>query len=68
MAVDPDFLKHAKDLFADLGPISVGRMFGGAGLYVDDAMFAMIAGDAIYMKADTELAALYADAGSQPFS
>ncbi len=68
MAADPDFLEHAKDLFADLGPIRVGRLFGGSALYLDDAMFAMIQNATIFMKADAELAKEYIAAGSTPFS
>ena len=68
MAADPEFLEHAKDLFAGLGPLRVGTMFGGNALYIEDAMFAMIIGDAIFMKADKSLAADYSDAGSEPFS
>lgn len=67
MATDPEFLNHALDLFAGLGLIRTGRMFGGTSLYIDDAMFAVIFGDALYMKADKALAADYAEAGSQPF-
>ena len=67
MAVAPEFLEYVKDLFGGLGPIRDGRMFGGAALYVDDAMFAMIINDVIYMKADEELAADYASSGSAPF-
>lgn len=68
MAADPEFLEHAKDLFAGLGPIRIGNMFGGSALYVDDAMFAMIIGDAIFMKADKPLAEAYSKAGSEPFT
>ena len=67
MATDPDFLIHARDLFSDLGPVSTGRLFGGTSLYLDGAMFAVIFGDALYMKADKPLAAEFADAGSIPF-
>lgn len=67
MAVDPEFLQYAKELFGGLGPIRTGRMFSGAGLYIDDAMFAMIIGDVIYMKSDAELSVLYRQDGSQPF-
>ena len=67
MAVDPEFLEYVKDLFGGLGPIRNGRMFGGAALYVDDAMFAMIINDVIYMKADKDLAEDYANSGSVPF-
>ncbi len=67
MATDPEFLNHALDLFSDLGPVRTGRMFGGTSLYIDDAMFAVIFGDALYMKADKPLAADYAEAGATPF-
>ena len=54
MAVVPEFLEHLRDLFADLGPLSVRRMFSGAALYVgQDMMIAMIsASGTIYMKSD----------------
>lgn len=68
MATDPGFLDHAIDLFSGLGPIRTGGMFGGSALYVDDAMFAMIISDQIFMKADKPLADEYSKAGSQPFS
>lgn len=67
MATDPEFLNHVLDLFSDLGPVRTGRMFGGTSLYIDDAMFAVIFGDALFMKADKPLAADYAEAGSAPF-
>lgn len=67
MATDPGFLDHVKDLFTDLGPLRTGRMFGGTALYIDDAMFAVIFGDALYMKSDPDLSERYADAGSEPF-
>ncbi len=68
MATDPGFLSNVTDLFARLGPVRTGRMFGGTSLYLDDAMFAVIFGDAVFMKADRDLAKLYLDAGSHPFS
>lgn len=67
MATDPEFLNHVLDLFSDLGPVRTGRMFGGTSLYIDDAMFAVIFGDALFMKADKPLAVDYAEAGSAPF-
>jgi len=67
MATDPGFLNHVTDLFADLGPVRTGRMFGGTSLYIDDAMFAVIFGDALFMKSDASLTRTYLAAGSQPF-
>jgi len=68
MAVDPDFLNHVIDLFSGHGPIRKGRLFGGTSLYVEDAMFAFISGDIVYMKADDALRLRYQEAGSEPFS
>ena len=67
MAGDPGFVDHVGDLFADLGPVRRGRLFGGTSLYIGDAMFAVIFGDQLYMKADAALTRLYKDAGSKPF-
>jgi len=49
--VQPDDIR---DLFRAFGPVSVRRMFGGAGIYADGTMFALIAGGLIYLKADEE--------------
>jgi len=67
MPTDPGFLRHILDLFAELGPLHTGRMFGGTSIYQDDAMFAVIFGDAIYMKSDPDLGVAYTDAGATPF-
>ena len=68
MAASPDFVSFACDLFADLGPVRSRRMFGGAGLFLGDAMFALIADDTLYMKTDDALARAYAAEGSDPFT
>lgn len=68
MALSPEFSEHLHDLFGRLGPIRTRRMFGGAGVYLGEAMFALVVDDTLYMKADPELARAYAAAGSEPFS
>ena len=70
MAVDPDFAQHVSDLFAGMGPMRTGRMFGGLALFVeDDVMFAMISGaDRVWMKSDASTHAQFVAAGSEPFS
>ena len=68
MAVSAEFSEHLRDLFGALGPFRIRRMFGGAGLFLDDAMFALVADETIYMKTDDALAKAYADAGSEPFT
>ena len=67
MAVSPEFAEHVRDLFVDLGPLTIRRMFGGAGLFIDDAMFGLVADETIFMKTDDELARAYKAAGSEPF-
>jgi len=68
MAADPEFLSHITDLFSGFGPIRIGRLFGGTSLYVDDAMFAVVFGDTVFMKSDTSTRARFDDAGSVAFS
>lgn len=41
-----------RELFSAFGPVEVRRMFGGAGIYADGAMFALVSDGAIYLKAD----------------
>jgi DNA transformation protein len=47
-----EFAEFLKDQFADFGPISIRNMFGGAGIYRDGLMFALIADEVVYFKAD----------------
>jgi len=46
--MDAEFIR---DLFASFRPVTVRRMFGGAGIYADDVMFGLIAYEVIYLKA-----------------
>jgi DNA transformation protein and related proteins len=41
-----------RELFAVFGPVTVRRMFGGAGIYAGGTMFALVARGVIYLKAD----------------
>jgi DNA transformation protein and related proteins len=42
------------ELFREFGPVSVRRMFGGRGVFVDGRMIALVARDLIHLKADAE--------------
>ncbi len=42
-------------------------MFGGAGVYRDGVMFALVAGNEVFLKADDTTSARFRDAGSRPF-
>ena len=65
MAISDELREHVRDLFAGVGSVSVRRMFGGAGVYLDDACFALVVDGAILMRADAALARDYAEAGSE---
>lgn len=66
MAVSPEFREYLKDLFSGLGPIQIRRMFGGAGVYLGDACFALVVhDDAIMMRGDADLGPEYEAAGSE---
>ncbi len=68
MASDPEFCTHALDLLAPLGPVAARKMFGGHGIFLDGVMFALIADDTLYIKADSTTLDDFAAAGSRPFS
>ena len=61
---DPDRLK---ELLAAFGPVSVRRMFGGAGIFADGIMFALVAADELYFKADAATIPAYQAEGETPF-
>ena len=51
-----------------VGPVEARSMFGGFGLYLDGLMFALIAFDRLYFKADEGNRQAFIDAGAAPFS
>ena len=57
-----------KELFAEFGPVSVRRMFGGAGIFVDGLMIGLVSRDVIYLKADVETIPAFEQHGLAPFS
>ena len=63
--MDADFIR---DLFREFGAVQIRRMFGGAGLWADDVMFALITRDVIYLKADDDSIAAFEAEACAPFS
>ena len=63
--MDPEFVR---DLFAPFGPITIRRMFSGAGLFRDRLMFGLIVREAIYLKADETTAPDFTREGCGPFT
>ena len=63
--MDAEFIR---DLFAQFGPVTVRRMFSGAGIFRDGMMFGLIVRDELFLKVgETNLAAFEA-AGEAAFS
>lgn len=59
------FHDFVRELFAGLGRVRINRMFGGAGVYAGDVMFALLADETIYLKADDSLKAALIEGGAE---
>lgn len=62
--MDPEFIR---ELFAQFRPVTVKRMFGGAGLYSEGVMFGLVFDGAIYLKVDETSIPEFEHENSQPF-
>ena len=62
--VDVEFIH---DLFQPFGPVTVRRMFGGAGLFADGVMFGLLSGGQIYLKADATTVTRFEREQCEPF-
>lgn len=67
MAVSDAYIRYAVDQLACFGPVMPRRMFGGAGVYHNGTMFALIAGDVLYFRVDDANRHDYEAMGSKPF-
>ena len=63
--LDPDTIQ---ELFSAFGPVSVRRMFGGAGVFADGLMIAIVDDGVIYLKATPEGTAAFERERCGPFS
>jgi DNA transformation protein and related proteins len=57
-----------QELFAEFGPVSIRRMFGGMGVFADGLMIALVSRGVIYLKADAETIPAFEQEGQAPFS
>jgi DNA transformation protein len=64
-AGDPD---HIAELFSGFGPVSVRRMFGGAGIFADGLMIGLVVDGVIFLKADESTIPRFEREGLGPFS
>ncbi|MCC7046347.1 MAG: TfoX/Sxy family protein [Alphaproteobacteria bacterium] len=68
MTASREFCAHVTDLLSGFGPVAIRRMFGGAGVYREGVMFALVAYDTLYLKVDDTTRADYESAGMGPFT
>jgi DNA transformation protein len=55
------------DQLAELGEVTMRKMFGGVGLYRDAVFFGIVARDELYLKVDDSTRGAYEAAGALPF-
>lgn len=68
MAASKEFRAFVADQLAGLGPVTVRSMFGGAGIFLDGLMFALIADDVLYFKVDERTRARFEAEGLGAFA
>ncbi len=57
-----------RELFAAFGAVTVRRMFGGAGIYAEETMFALVHDGVIYLKVDGHSAPAFEREDLAPFT
>jgi len=68
VSTSAEYLDFIKDQMADFGPVSVRRMFGGAGIYRDGVIFALVVGEDLFLKADDRTRGDFEAEGLGPFT
>ncbi|HEY8025990.1 MAG TPA: TfoX/Sxy family protein [Burkholderiaceae bacterium] len=62
-----DFANYVKELLAPLGQVRSKKMFGGAGIYINDLFCALVIDDTLYFKGDDQNEEEFAAGGCPPF-
>jgi DNA transformation protein len=68
MAASPEFREFVIEQLSALGPVRIRAMFGGAGVFLHDVMFALIADDVLHFKADDTTASRFEAEGMTAFT
>ena len=68
MTASREFCAHLADLLGGFGAVTIRRMFGGAGVFRDGLMFALVAYDTLYLKVDAQTRPDFERAGMGPFT
>ncbi|HYP06228.1 MAG TPA: TfoX/Sxy family protein [Bryobacteraceae bacterium] len=67
MGVRNPYVEFLTEQFEPVGEITSRAMFGGYCLYCDGIVFALVAGNAVYLKADDENRSRFEDRGLRRF-
>jgi DNA transformation protein len=67
MPVSPEFVARVTETFGAVRPVRVTKMFGGIGIYVGDAFFALGDDDRLYFKVDAQNLPAYEAKGMGPW-
>jgi DNA transformation protein len=67
MAVSDEFADYIRDQFSALSVVTIRRMFGGAGIYFGDAIFALADNNTLYLKVGAKTRPRFEAAGCKPF-
>ncbi len=67
MPPSSSYLEYLKDLFSPFGVITIRKMFGGAGIYCDGAIFAITGDEGVWLKVDDVTRPEFEAAGLTPF-
>jgi DNA transformation protein len=68
MASSSEFVEFVLESLQPLRGVSARRMFGGYGIYKDGLMFALVADDQLYLKADDSNRPAFEAQGLRPFT
>ena len=68
MAYEASFGEWVQEHFAGLGPLTIKRMFGGAAVYADGLIFALLDDGVVWMKADEQNEPTLREAGARQFT
>lgn len=63
----PQFVDYVIELLGPFGTVEARRMFSGHGIFLDGLMFAIVARDTLWLKADEMSREEFERAGCEPF-
>lgn len=62
-----EYIEYLKETFFEFGENRARKMFGGYGIYHDDVMIGLVAGDMLYLKVDSESVSCFEERGLSQF-